>query len=237
MSDITKILAKVRALRELAKSSNLNEATAAAARADALIQQYQLEEAELSTAPEQGEPIREHAEPVWAQRERPFWRSILCNVLAHHYGCSSWTDVMPGEYTGRIVGRASDVAIVRYMFAWSASEIVRLSRGEVDRKDRPTFCRGAVDGFAHALFEAKEKTQADYKRAHGDGAAMVLVSRALASQKERDRLHPDLTSGHGPRVNRGRDAYAAGYASGKTLQPKSGLPGASGVLMLGKGKR
>ncbi len=235
---LEQVLAKVRKLRALAAgTASVAEAASAAAMADRLIQAHCLDEASIEAMPlSDHEEIGEDETPVWSMRDKPTWRHALLTVLGRHYGCSTWTKQLPDSWEGRIVGRPSDVAIVRYMLAWSTTEITRLSRMDatvMSRTDRAAFCRGAVDGFYVALSESKRK---QLHETSDRGAAIVLHNRADLAEQARDVLHPDL----GRMRNRrpvGRASYEAGVRAGARLENRNNtaLPPVNGRL-LGSGK-
>ncbi len=225
---IDRVLRKVRALRKLATSTNVHEAQAAAAQADALIQKHRLEEAQLDAGTDAEAAVADASEPVDVEHgtRRVVWRSLLLTVIAKHYGCASYC-AYGRRVEGRVVGRAGDVALVRFMFAWVVSEIARLASAATrGRSARLAFCRGAVDGFRVALHRAKQRAIAEhYARSGTMSAAMVLADRAVAAEQELSRLFPSIRIARESDV-RDVDAYRDGRRAGEALRPDAAaLPG------------
>lgn len=233
--NLDRVLAKIRALRALAQSANVNEAAAAAAQADALIQKYRLDSATVDgVAAEPAEECSRDPEPVDVQavggKNRIRWRGALLTILARHYSCVAITE--PRQYVVQsfVIGCPSDVAIVRYMFAWSSAEIVRLSQVWDVGEMRRSFCEGAVAGFREALAASKVKAEVGH-----DKAALVLRDRAAAALALLDKLYPDR--GRGRATSSGNAwAYAHGVAAGKGMNRPTGLP-SPGSRLLGPGKK
>lgn len=185
--NINAILDKVRKLRELAaRSTSLAESATAAAQADAIIQRYRLSEADVEAAgAAPTEAIDSPEEPLWSGGKRTDTVAMrLSAVLAEHYGCVSYgqrtyVDGRTESVVLRLAGRASDVAIVRYMFAWLRAEIERLAQCEAGPA-RPSFRHGAVSGIK-AAFTASMRATVAAQTQSGAGA-MVLSSRAAEAQ-------------------------------------------------------
>ncbi len=83
---------KVRKLRALATSSNIHEAAAAAALAEHLLHEHELEEADVPAT--NGEEPRERAELAGEYLDShganvTRWRSMLANYLARVHGCTT----------------------------------------------------------------------------------------------------------------------------------------------------
>ena len=238
-TNLDAILQKVRKLRELAtRTTSVAEATAAAAQADAIIQRYRLSEADVEASGAQpAEPIDSPEEPLWTGGGRTDTVAMrLSAVLAEHYGCASYrvrTRVMgrTESVTLRLAGRASDVAIVRYMFAWLRAEIERLAQREPGTA-RPSFRHGAVSGISFALDAA---TKATVRASTGSGAgAMVLASRAAEAERWLATTEPDMGKSRPVGGNLDPDAFARGARAGREMSIGAALPEGRG-RMLGQG--
>lgn len=158
---IEAVIGKIQKLRRLARSTNLNEAAAAAAAADRLIQEYGLAEAELQAEgkTEKEAPV-EDSSPLASWRRAPTWQRILATRLIRHYDCAGY---MRWAWAGGeqvlqhcVVGRPTDMAAARYMYGWLTVEIERLAqlhRGK-GRSYLDSFRRGAVQGVCDKLFRS-----------------------------------------------------------------------------------
>lgn len=223
------VLRKVRALRELAKSSNIHEAEAAAAQADALIQKYRLDEAELEAAGDaEAEAIGGDHEPLQTGTRLDGWKGLLAAKLARHYGCYVYTRrfLRDGRrhVSIQIVGRPSDVATVRYMFAWLVGEIARLSAYESGTSARNAFRLGAVTGIGNALYVSRKAAEAEHARTHGGAAAIVLVSRADAAKAWASSAVGGIGAGRAVSGPSNRDAFLRGKDAGEKIHVGGVLP-------------
>ena len=241
---IEAVVEKIRKLRALATSANVNEAATAAALADRLIQEHGLSEAQLEAegvgpkeAPVQADtPLAEYGQRA------PSWAKILANRLVTHFDCACFSDTVRNPLTRerrkvvRIVGRPSDVETVRYFYAWLSVEIERLAQADArgqGRRFANGFRQGAVDGVMTAMEVSKAAARGAAKAA-GASAAIVLVD---AREAEADALmrekNPKLrTVSFGGRVQ--RDGYERGQEAGRRINRDAHLTGA-GAKQLGSG--
>ena len=251
MADIASVIDKVQKLRRLARSENPNEAAAAAAAADRLIQEHGLAEAQLQADGKQAaETVTEDQSPLAAWTGKtPTWQRILASGLARHYDCASYLVwIRSNTLAHKIIGRPSDLATVRYMWGWLSVEIERLAqlhKGE-GRSWLDSFRRGAVDGVLDKLYESKraarEEVQAKVKLAAAispdlaaPSAALVIYDRrrqeAVDAMKE---LHPDVAK----RMKRSRggrsfngpsrhDAFGEGKRAGSNIHVGASLGASS----------
>lgn len=240
--NIDGIIEKVRKLRALAANAGtLAEAEAAAAQAEAIIARYRLEEAQLGIDDaSRVEAVGVDDTPLWVGGERvPNWLGWLSSALAKHYGCLAFTDVTtgPGGTTKsfKIVGRPSDVQVVRYMFTWLSAEIDRLSYGERGRSAMNAFRLGAVDGICSTLTAAQKEVESAPEAA---GAAMVLASRADEAQAYAYRVFRLRERKGGVSYYDETGAFARGRAAGEGLHLGDALGGGgTSTRSLGAGTR
>lgn len=222
------IIEKVRKLRALSSSSNLNEATNAAAIAEKLIQEHCLAEAELEISQGSQEVAHEDALPLtdWDQRQL-VWQNILLTHLCKAYNCEGilkWgKDSKIGFYA---IGRPSDIATMRYQYLFFTVELTRLSRllapmgmrrGEGKRWYN-SFYLGATSAIGESLRKTKQEVQAQ-----ANSAALAVVEKhaadALALLKEK---YPQSKSRE-HNIDIDGDAYRLGKQAGSGLSPKPGL--------------
>jgi hypothetical protein len=233
MATIDEVIEKVRKLRKLAGSDNVNEAAAAAAAADRLIQEHGLAEAQLEAEGQaEGEAPAEDATPgtTW-YGQTVTWQLNLISGLARHYGCSSYlitvcNETEAGVYKhGRaykMIGRPSDVASVRYMYAWLVAEIEGLAQKNTGngRAWLNSFRIGCVVGVVEAM-RAEKRAVIDQARAAGASAAIVLVENRLAEAKAvRDAKHPDLKSSGNRRGPSDLGGFFAGQKAGRDIHAR-----------------
>lgn len=225
------VLDKIARLRALAAGATTQaEAENAAAQAAALIAKYQIDEAQIEMPDTvRLEEIGAEEEPLWTEEKRnEKWRSILATGLSEAHGCAMIFVSVVGFTRYRIAGRPSDVAIVRYLFAWLHAEIARLSMTERGKAARNAFRVGAVFGVLRAMAQSRRAEV---------GAAPTGQTMALATV-DRVKMSLDaltngkkLKSGHVPSVI-DRGALARGFVAGGAIAPKQALTAGDGTLLL-----
>ena len=236
----------------LARSENPNEAAAAAAAADRLIQEHGLAEAQLQADGKQAaETVTEDQSPLAAWTGKtPTWQRILASGLARHYDCASYLVwIRSNTLAHKIIGRPSDLATVRYMWGWLSVEIERLAqlhKGE-GRSWLDSFRRGAVQGVLYKLDESKRAAREEVQAKARVVAAInpdlqTNTSSALAIYDRRreeavdamKELHPDVAE----RMKRSRggrsfngpsrhDAFGEGKRAGSNIHVGASLGASS----------
>ncbi len=163
-----KILTRIEKLLKLANSSNQHEAASAAARAVALMNEHQIEEATIrarleddSGSPVELEEIEVGAVDGFIRPTMERWIGILFNAITTGFGLHGhWTNVDHGPngetkrdrwgrlktWTGvKLIGKASTVKAGGYLFRYLVSETERLCEtelGDLGRDERPTTAGG-----------------------------------------------------------------------------------------------
>lgn len=212
----------------------------AAAAAERLLQEHQLSEAELEVQTEVEEPMCEDATPVHTFQGRNVigWQSSLLANLGRAYNVSgyySWT-YKDGKQVScyKAVGRPSDVATMRYQFAWFVTEITRL-RHLLGKGQGKTWGNSFYLGAAHAIGEALGKTRREVRAQATGSALMVLDNRMEKASALKKALHPDLVSrSSSSPTNFDPGGYHAGKRAGAGLSPKQALSGGSVPLLGGR---
>lgn len=220
-------IAKATKLIKLSESDNAAEAALAAQRAQEILARYDIDRASLSMDGPSNEPdetienftSRSPLDQGNARIAR--WKLMLASKVAKANQCRAYQS---GPTIG-IIGRASDVEKVRYLYDMLVREIDRLT--ERDGKGcgmnyRMEYRIGAVSAIGDKLAEAKAKVATEM-RAENTGAALVRVNNALETIAKKDadvdawvranmRFRTKTTYS---RPN--HSAREAGYAAGKSL--------------------
>jgi Protein of unknown function (DUF2786) len=228
--NIQNVIDKVRKLRQLATSSNPHEAEAAARAAERLITEHKIAEAELEAeAPGAREPIIQDGLAMIVDGDK--WKSHMLFVLAKHYDVTNYyTTLRRKAKRVTLIGRASDIATVKYQYSYFVMEIERLTRvsGYRGRSALNAFRVGASIGIQRAIGDSKKAVMQDASTS----TAMVLVGRYAEAEAERDRLHPDLRTNRVSLTATDRDAYGDGIAQGRGVAQREAR-----ARMDGKGTR
>ena len=234
------IIEKVQKLRNLSKSSNINEATTAAALADKLISEYRLSEAELNTDTNSSNDILIEADNYLYESGRiTTWKSNLATRLAKHYGCALYNDWTTHNYRMysryKLVGKKSDIEIVNYMFSWLQSEITRLILKEGKGKGKVfcnSYCLGAVAGISHQLEQNKKDQTKTAEQTNQMTALVALNNRHKQAEDFMNSLHNLKTTKNRTYNQINSGAFKQGEKQGKSIHLGKSLEGS--CKMLGK---
>ena len=119
-------------------------------------------------------------------------------------------------YRLHIVGRPSDTAIVRYLYAWLSLDLARIATREARGRGaswKRSWLVGAVTGIREQLTKA-----AAAERATAGTAALVRLDRRGAEAMEAlQLLYPDRRSRKARPTYVQREAYANGHEHGKSV--------------------
>lgn len=224
MSDLDKVIDKVKKLLALSKSPNQNEANAALAAANKLIDAHRISENDLT---EDGGIIIDPTYIYETGRVNP-WKNKLVNVLAKHYGCVSYND---NTFNGngrlvsrfRLVGRRTDVSIARYLFNYLV-EVCELLAGAVKGCGRivvASYCLGFVRGVEEQL----ELSRKELISENTCGAMVLLERRSEESDNFLRKTIPVVDKKIYSKNKIDNNAFQAGMTEGKkTNLATKGLP-------------
>lgn len=220
-----RLLDKVRKLLELSrKNDNVHEASAAAAKAQQLMEEHRITEAML----EAGKPVVERIEEsiemdVLEEGRKRYvdaWRWHLASTLCAINGCAWFQyEDEKGIAHLHLIGRRSDIEAVRYLYRYLTLEILRLcqegaifereamsdpesdqflrpeKRGDELLKWRNSFKLGAKDEICERLYTAQRAArEAAWNAAKGKGTELALVRDALATVDARKQAATDTAS-------------------------------------------
>jgi ribosomal protein L29 len=173
---------------KLAQSANQHEAALAAAKAQDIMTRYNLslDDMEYSDKPKQ-EPIQDfgHTDPLHEVCQVDTrWTLSLSYCIARMNSCRTYFHTKAsGSCMVKIIGRASDVQTVRYIFAWLEREVRRITKQECQghtRKYQVDFRTGVVDTIIRKL---KEQQATTFKAAQAEttnSMALMRVQKSIA---------------------------------------------------------
>jgi len=235
---LDRVVEKIRKLMNLAESNNENEAASAAALAQRLMVQYDLESAVL--AAEAGDDAKEQEEDIEESSmgdlesfaRRAAWKDWLIMYITKANGVYVYTSHkgMQGKCkTYRLIGQPRHVATVRYLYVYLAREIERHSKAQGKGKGAVwsnTFRQSAALTVGERLKEAN-RAEADAAKNRLAGNCTALVAVETAEQRIGERAseakawsrkqHGKFTTGQSGRSRYDSAGAAAGRACGASL--------------------
>lgn len=241
MSATPNVVDRIQKLLALAEGqgTNPNEAALAAATAQALMEKYQLDRAELEAAIEPDIAV-DGTDPLFVGEEGvtqiSSWRSVLASKLSRLEGCRA-VEQRALNRQGQVerarlvlVGRPEEVAVTRYLYRYLEREIerlcndARLRRRLRGRSASLSFRLAVIKTVEQRLERAKADARHEHVRNGGTAAAIVRVDgrgdeverwlkAALKVEPEQyDRSHFDAR------------AASAGHRAGARIPLHPGMP-------------
>lgn len=195
---IDEVIEKVKKLHRLAscKGATPDESALAAARAQEIIDRYKLNWEDLNgeTDTDDDEEVEKCDVPLdefvhnWLVTP---WAFRLANIVCRFNQCEviQYTRQQNNGKTYpirsmKIIGHASDVTLVRYLYGYLKQEVLRLDKVNCQGKDgkwRRAFCIGVVDTIYQKLHEQQQATQDTVKNENaGNLMALVRIDKAIA---------------------------------------------------------
>jgi hypothetical protein len=242
-SKLQAVIDKIQKLRALAgNNSSLEEANAATAAANRLIDEYRLSESELATNDPTLDPMEEDEGYIYTSGKITPWKAYLIKVLARHYGVAHFNDITKDLFSGRkvsrykLVGRKSDMQITNYMYAWLVLTCQQLSDQEAKGRGRiyiASYCSGFVEGI-------KEQLAASRLQAQITATSMAIVRLDSRRAEARAFMYANNTNLRSVRSasysQKDGDGFAAGKERGESIHLGSALgsAGSKGVRLLGQ---
>lgn len=218
-----KVVDRVRKLLSLANNNaNINEAAAAAAQAQKLIAQHQLNMATIAV--ENGkdslsdEPVGISDVPLYEGKRAITWKGSLARTIAENNACYIFFSD-GGNIC--VVGKPTNIEMTRFLYSYISSEIERLSetflrRQGFGREGAKTwsnnFKLGAVSAVRDNLAAMKNEIQAQ-----AASSAMVLIRNEDQAVKSFVENNMKLRQKPAVKITHDISARAAGYQAGKNI--------------------
>jgi hypothetical protein len=238
------VLDKIAGLLQLAeKNNNVHESAAAAAAAQALLTKHRLTKADLSEhTAEKTEAVGVAESPLFSGNRQVAWRVDLASAVVNTNGCRMY---FARQYEGysvararyqigvKLVGRDSDIQIVRYFFEYLSREIERLcevgvANGELRGKTAcNSFKMGAMRAVTSRLYEGHRESRKEAEKALTAGTSTAIV-KLDSADAEVAEYYKGLNLGKGKArqsVRLDGRAYNAGQAAGRGIALNKGLGG------------
>lgn len=204
--NLTSVIEKIKKLLALSTSSNPHESALAAAKAQELLAEYNLELSHVQA----GEPTAHYTEGMILTGRR-VWRRHLLYLLATYNFCESFYDA--GKKCMVLIGERHNREVVQYLYEYLAVELEHLALAAYERTYselpavtwRDSFYMGALD----TLYVRLRAEQSKFTATSHECRALVTVKNEELQKTVRER-YPDLHPGRAKRV-----ALCDGYYDGK----------------------
>jgi hypothetical protein len=218
---------KARKLMALGESDNEHESALAMGRAQALLERFEIELADLGSDTE-AEPMVEGSWRCGGKSTMVHWKLQIASALARANGCELF-------YAGpkvTVCGRRADVRRTSKLWGWTTAEIERLSRSRCRGKGSSyanSFKLGAVRTLRDEIKKERDALRAELQGKVTETALVIVDTRRKESDDYMRQKNPHLQSRRsGGRIGSG-DGYSAGRSAG------AGVYGGAGRGAIGSG--
>lgn len=185
------IVDKIRKLLNLSRSSNVNEAANAAARAQELMLAHKIEVADLEVGTGSRAPVEAVNDEILEQgsKRAQRWRLMLASKLATAFGCRMYYS--SGGLIN-VVGTVSAIQTVKYMQGYLALEITRLCDESCGKSlgyamSPITWRNSFKDGAVHAIGERLQAQRKEQERSFSARPRVHWCSCGVTTSSRRSR--------------------------------------------------
>lgn len=238
--NLDQAIQKAMKLLRLSKSPNAHEAALAAQKAQEVIDTYKLDVSSLdydqTSAQEDNEPVKDfgYEDPL----EESNWSTFsvesirLASTIAfYNQTCTAWKKT--GDGNGgvqiRIVGRASDVQTVRYLYGFYKAQILQMVKEHCKGNSyayRREFFTGVVDAIAMKIKEGRDQIKVTVCDQHQNNPlALVRVEKAIARLEKRGDEAAAFMQAQREKVAAAYKAAGVKMRSGSSFRGGGGLTG------------
>jgi hypothetical protein len=221
--NISHILDKIKKLLALSASSNPNEAARAAAKAQALLAQYNLE---LSQVEAHSGETSDYCQQDVAVGGVSRWRKTLMLVVARPNFC----DVVSYKGTERVslIGEPHNLEVVKYLYGYLVRQLEPMAATAYRQSGSSMHSRTWKDSFFHgaiASIDQRLKEQAQVFADTSEQSRALVVVKDAELRAAMKRYHPNVTPGQRKRL-RSQDGYQQGREAGRRLALHKAIPSA-----------
>ena len=222
-TDISHILDKIKKLLALSTSSNPNEAASAAAKAQVLLAQYNLELSQVEThSGETSDYCQQDIVVGGVSR----WRKTLMLVLARPNFCAVVS--YKGMERISIVGEPHNIEVVKYLYEYLVQQLEPMAETAYRQSGSSMHVRTWIDSFfygAIASIDQRLKEQAQTFAAVSEQSRALVVVKDAELHAAMKRYHPNVTPGQKKHL-RSQDGYLQGREAGRRLALHEAIPSA-----------
>jgi hypothetical protein len=246
-------LRKVRSLLNLAdakRGATQEEAAQAAAMAQRIMDKFGIDindaDFDSNQATADAEPIKNfgHEDPLERMDKshdyEDSWSVLLANVIARQNQClARYMRVGKNGFSVRIIGRPSDVNLVRYLYGFFKQQIKNLKSEHCKGNSsayKGEFCKGCIDTLSRKLEQSRKETFAESKAENiNNPQALVRVDKAIQRIEKRAQevaqwFAANNTTGTRGGGFRGSSVGIGGRAHGQQAGQSIRMTGARGSL-------
>src|SRR5215469_2538003 len=222
-SDISHILDKIKKLLALSTSSNPNEAASAAAKAQALLAQYNLD---LSQVEAHSGETSDYCQQDIVVGGVSRWRKTLMLVLARPNFCA----VVSYKGTERIsiVGEPHNIEVVKYLYEYLVQQLEPMAATAYRQSGSSMHARTWKDSFfygAIASIDQRLKEQAQVFADTSEQSRALVVVKDAELRAAMKRYHPNVTPGQRKHL-RSQDGFQQGVEAGQRIALHKAIPSA-----------
>ena len=245
MTDNNSIIEKINALlnKTTENGCSVEESATAAKLAQKLLTEYKLSTSDLSV---DAESVHNNAKPLVVSQRLTHWKSWIANALCQTNGCKAYTNrnkTIEVNKKGRahwvskcelrIIGRDSDIEIVRYFFEYLTNEIERLCKQAMaeGHGTGKTWANNFKSGATNAVTTRLKEGYQEVRNEHSNSTAIVKLDARDVEVQKWVSENLKLSKGYRSYASADYDAFYQGQRAGKSISLNKGLGSKSQKLL------
>lgn len=236
--DIKEVKEKVRKLLALANSPNENEAAIAAAKAQELCDQFNLEAAKIGKGDSTSSPDLERLE-ISPLKKREIWELMLFSCLCEVLECTGWfQNNGRGSRRFMVVGYPADVSLFQFLYPYLERVIVTHYKESLteakaaaswwNRRRTYSYKRGFCHGAIERIFERLKEMRDSRREGDPDTRALVVVKEREIEKWVEQNLGLEKNKTQ-YKISMDKSGYIAGQMAGEAINLNRPLEGGTPV--------
>ena len=227
--DIKEVKGKIRKLLALANSPNENEAAIAAAKAQELCDQLNLEAAKIGKDDSTYAPDLERLE-ISPLKKREIWELMLFSCLCEVLECTGWFEKPAHKGRGSrrfmVVGYPADVSLFQFLYPYLEKVIVTRYKESLaeakakvswwDRRRTYLYKRGFCYGAIERIFERLKELRDSRREGDPDTRALVVVKKHKIKKWVEQNLSLNKNKTQ-YKISMDKSGYIAGQMAGEAI--------------------
>jgi hypothetical protein len=224
MGDLTHVISRVRKMLAVSKSDNEHEATLAAQRAAAIIEEYHLTEAQLRVEDDnkKAEPINQRV-TLGGGKKRVAWKELIADGVAKSLGCHIYLTEEGPACFGRESATQAWSYTCQYLFnevnrladeAWEDECVMAAIAGYTPKKWKNSFRVGCAQSIIMRLYDSVDKKVVDTSTK----ALMIIESDQIEVNSEYHKFTEKMGKASAIGLVSNRTGYKAGLEIGQKIE-------------------